>query len=216
MRLFFYTDCCDDFKTLERILKYTRIKELRGKLVNDFFEYCLISYIAREDEAILNTLATGGEASLDGWRITTQDYFVEQNRQKHDKKQTPTPDVHIQTASETIIIDAYDGTSEREIKSKCNHYKSWKPAAHVHVFSSGISRLEQLELAREPFQFTIDEKKVTEITIGSRTLSIDELNRQYFEHYAAFKRENSYWRNCERTRKIEKTVSRRVDKQHLE
>ena len=50
---FYYTSHSLEEKTLGNILRTTRISELRSKLVDDYFEYILISYACKENEIYL-------------------------------------------------------------------------------------------------------------------------------------------------------------------
>jgi len=215
----FYTDCCAEAKTLRNILRVAKISELRGKSVDDFFEYCLISYIAREDEANLRLLSMGSGVQVDGLIIKTEDFFNRNNSKIEKKKKlaedtTPTPDVFLQTDTKPIIIDAYNGAGAKKIMDKIKKYKAAWESADVYVFSSGVQSLGQLmsQIDRKPFRFyTLDGselKEVKKIVIGLRTISILELNEQYFEAYATFTRENAYWQHCEASGKIEKTATR--------
>jgi len=78
---YYYTSHHAEEETLGNILRITRISELRSKLVDDYFEYILISYAYKENEKDLGTLSSGESCRIDNVTVKTLDWFqVERNK----------------------------------------------------------------------------------------------------------------------------------------
>jgi hypothetical protein len=136
------------------------------------------------------------ELKKDGAFICTQERF-EQN-----KRIDETPDLYIECDGQSCIIDAYNGTSEKEIEKKLNLYSSHFPQSRVYVFSSGVSALEQLTAEDKPtfsFHCITDKtlKRVSRIECGTVVLELSAICDEYFSEYRIFKSEIVYWLNCE-------------------
>lgn len=88
--------------TLTNILQTTKLSEIRTRSIDDFFEYLLISYIARENEQLLKELNKYKQMTIeDGITLRIQDFFsletqssATDDRHESDDK-TSTPDVLI-------------------------------------------------------------------------------------------------------------------------
>lgn len=216
---YYYTTTDDENSTLHNILRTTKISEFRGKCVNDFFEYCLISYITNEDEELMENLSKGNEVTLENnASISTQEHFerriegnetTELDNSSCSKK---TPDLYIDCEGQSCVIDAYNGTSKEEIMKKIRSYSSCFPQSRVYVFSSGVSALEQLTTSKGTFSFyCMDDmndktpKKVPKIECGPVILDISEICDRYFSEYRIFKSEIFYWLNCEQEGSIMQT-----------
>lgn len=218
---YYYTTTDDELSTLHNILKTTKISEFRGKCVNDFFEYCLVSYVADENEKLMGQLSKGCLVELNkcGALICTQERFEQMKQNYESTLQTKqdckysshkTPDLYIECNGQSCIIDAYNGTNEKEILKKLNTYSFEFPNCQVYVFSSGVSVLEQLTTKCVPtfsFHCIKDEKLTTvnKIECGTFILEISALCDKYFSEYRVFKSEIFYWLNCEQEGKIIQT-----------
>lgn len=163
---------------MDTIRRFIRV-DLRDQLVDDFFEYCLISRITNEDDATMQLLSRGQEVQLkNGWRIKTKDFFINQ-----DEPLTPT--LWISSKSETIIVDAYNGARKQEISRRIQRYKEAFQTDRVYVFSSGVSS----------FQFHGAQKEEENICVDSHVVSITEINKQYLQELIIFKEELDGWKN---------------------
>jgi hypothetical protein len=192
----YYTTTDDDVETLQHILRVTKISELRTNYVNYYFEFILFSYIMGENITLLNELKEKHTVTLsNGVKISTQEYSRAQEYSK-------TPVLMIEYEGQLCIIDDYNGSSEKEIRSKINVYSQHFPGACVYVFSSGVSRLEQLSTKTRPtfsFHCITDGNltEVPEISRGPLVLKISDLSNNYFSEYSIFKSEIFYWMSCE-------------------
>ena len=207
---YYYTTTDNEVETLSNILKTTKISEFRSKCVNDFFKYCLVSYITKENKQQMKQLSRGEMVTLhDGVCIRTEEYFEENSGKEFTKKVTP--DLFISCKEQYCIIVAYNGTNLKEIKTKISYYSRFsKTKANFYVFSSGVSTLEQLTAKKSPvFTFYCmengDLNAVAKIQCGSIVLDIGELREKYFTEYSIFKNELHYWLHCEKEGTIVKT-----------
>lgn len=209
--LYYYTTTDDDKSTLCNILRATKISEFRGKCINDFFEYCLVSYVTNEDQTLLESLSKGESVELgQGGVICTQEYF-EKSKQIDDEtteldtaldSSNKTPDLYIKCGDDSCVIDAYNGTGMKEISKKLQSYSKCFPKSRVYVFSSGVSALEQLTDKNKPsFYFHCKEdgelKTVDRIECGTVVLDLSAICNKYFSEYRIFKSDVFYWLNCE-------------------
>lgn len=224
----FYTETKDTENgklTLTKILRTTKISELRYKLVDDFFEYCLISYLLNENEELMSDLSCGKEIKIGDTVLKSQDYFSLQlgnyspKLSKIDEIEDPpsgkvcrtnkTPDIVIEDGPRKWVVDAYNGTSSKEIRSKLRTYKKAFPTSNVYVFSSGVSAMQQLT-ALPPVKFSIwslsteDEPvEVTEpIVCGAVIIDISTINEKYMAEYKIFLSDIFYWQLCEKEQNI--------------
>lgn len=203
-KCFYYTSTDNEEETLKNILRQTK---LTSRIVDEYFECCLVSYLLNEDTAQLGVLGINRKEVkwLDSKiTIKTQDCFP--------KNDTKTPDVYIRLDEErVVIIDAYNGSSKKEIKKKLTTYAEAFPlikTVTVYVFASSTSALEQFVAERQPsFKLyalkngEVDE--VEEIDIDSKfTIKIADLNTKYFEEYQVFCSEVFYWQSCNSQNRI--------------
>lgn len=207
---YYYTTTDDEHNTLQNILRSTKISEFRDKCVNDFFEYCLVSYVTNEDEELMEKLSQGKSVILQGGAIVrTEEYFEKTKRAETTEldgqvSSQKTPDLYIECGDEACIIDAYNGTSEKEILRKLNAYSESFPNARVYVFSSGVSRFEQLTAKDQPtFAFYCQPREgnkpiqVDSIQCGTISFDISIIREKYFSEYRIFQSEVFYWINCQ-------------------
>ena len=210
--MYFYTH--PSLQTLEKIITTIKIKQLRKKMIHHFFEYCLVSYLANENIDTLRDLRRGEPVSVSNVMIKTQNFFASERykQQKRSIKESSTPDICLERGSSRIIIDAYDGTLQKEIKSKLDSYDKFFKDAKVFVFASGISAREMFEFRSNTFAFycKIEEEvvHVEEITIGDLVINIKTINEQYFKAYRNFSKEFHYWCLCDESKEILTTKSR--------
>jgi hypothetical protein len=201
----FYTTSDNEKETLANILRQTKLTILRGKVVNVYFECCLLSYLLNENTELLSKLIAGEEveSSPDSKIfIKTQDWFTKHNTSGK------MPDVAIRYLDEEkVIIDAYNGSNRDEIKRKISMYVKAFPDSTVFVFASCTTALGQFVAANPPsFKlFTIRNEsliEIEEIKIGSMNIQISDLNSQYLDEYQVFRSEVFYWQSCESQKRI--------------
>lgn len=205
----YYTTTDDEQKTLKEILKKTKISEFRNRLVNDYFEYCLISYLTEEDISLMEPLSSGKEVKIkSNITMITQDYYTANSTSIVGDK---SPDCTLIEGTKKILIDAYDGANEDHIKKKIRKYKNTFSNADVYVFASNVARLEQLSSKNLPtFQFkrlNNDNhlETVDKIEIGTLTIDANEIHEKYFQEYERFQSEVFYWQRCENQKTIIQT-----------
>ena len=212
--LYYYTTTDNEMETLSNILKTTKLSEFRGKCIDHFFEYCLVSYITNENVQLMRRLSKGETGYLqDGVCVRTQEYFEllnEEIEMDTSYKKRGTPDLFIEYNGNSFIIDSYNGTNEKEIRKKINFYKSRFENVVVYIFSSGVSTLEQFTAKITPtfMFFGLEGEKlavIQKIKCGPIVLDIDLLRKQYFTEYRIFKSEIYYWLCCEQEGAILKT-----------
>ena len=111
-----------------------------------------------------------------------------------------------------MVIDAYNGANENEIKRKIRAYAHHFKNAKIYVFASRLSTLEQM-VSKSGFEFAFyelvngDLTYVSEIVLSDDlTLKVADINDQYNEEYRIFKSENFYWQQCEAHNKILQTL----------
>jgi hypothetical protein len=128
-------------------------------------------------------------------------------------EQTKTPDVVIETKGGKIIIDAYNGTSEKAILKKIRVYRSAFPNAEVYVFCSLVATLEQIVQSRTQFKFfTADAAGAAVVECQTIAVTHDwsisaaDVNDTYVDEYCTFRAELQYWLYCEVRRKIVQTA----------
>jgi len=202
---FFYTNTDNVRGTLGNILRMTRISALRGKLIDEYFEYLLISHICDENVSVLRELSAGRECEINGVCIKTQDSFelmrimVQQNSAKSQFK---TPALWLKYNDDIFIIDAYNGSNMNEVQRKIRSYQDYFTNAKVYVFVSGVSALEQV-VSKAGVQFRIytlngnEEVEVEKIEVGPLVVNVQDLNNIYREQYLIYKTEIFYWQHCE-------------------
>jgi len=190
--------------------------------VDDYFEYILVSYACKENEKDLKTLSSGESCTIDNNVIVkTQDWFQVKRNNNNQSKRTEvddcdekikTPVLVLSCLGEEVVIDAYNGSNEKEIKRKLRAYADNFKNAKIYVFASGLSKLEQM-VSRNGFKFAFyelvggDLVDVPEIMLGDDlTLKIEEINDRYKVQYCIFKSENFYWQQCEAHKKILQTL----------
>ena len=219
--LYYYTTTDNDKFTLYNILRATKISEFRGKCINDFFEYCLVSYVTNEDQTLLESLSKGERVELgQGGLLCTQEYFeknkliVDATTEVHVDhaldSSYKTPDLYITCGNHSCIIDAYNGTNEKEILKKLQSYSECFPKSRVYVFCSGVSALEQLTSKnKSSFSFHFKEggklKTVDRIECGTVVLDLSAICNKYFSEYRIFRSDIFYWLNCEQAGTIMKS-----------
>lgn len=218
---FYYTTTDDEPRTLECILKTVGILEFRKTIVSNFFEYCLISYLVDENITAMKELSFGNASTWKGALIKTQDFFTNKGNSSstllsdgsssslHDST-SASPDILIEHDSSIYVIDAYNGTSAKEIKKKINDYAKSFQTTNAYVFSSQIAAAEDLSLKGFNFKlFQLDNnqelKEIEKIRIGQLVIDIQDINKKYFDEYRRFYLDYFYWLNCEREGKIIKT-----------
>ena len=204
---FFYTNTDNVRETLGNILRMTRISTMRGKLIDKYFEYLLISHICGEDVSVLHKLSAGRECEINGVYIKTQDSFElkrmeQQSEIDSAKSQFKTPDLWLKYNNDTFIIDAYNGSNMKEVQRKIRSHRDYFKNAKVYLFVSGVSALEQV-VSKAGVQFRIytlngnKEVEVEEIKVGPLVVSVHDLNSIYREQYLIYKTEIFYWQHCE-------------------
>ena len=213
---FYYTSHHAEEKTLGNILRTTRISELRSKLVDDYFAYILVSYACKENEQDLGTLSSGEPCTIGNVTVRTQDWFqveriksLSQRTEVDDcDEKIKTPDLVLSCLGKEVVIDAYNGANEKEIKRKLQEYANHFKDAKIYVFASGLSKLEQM-VSRSEFEFAFYELVEGDLVFvpvimlsDDLTLKIEEINDRYKVQYCIFKSENFYWQQCEAHKKI--------------
>lgn len=199
----FYTSDSDEKKTLENILAKSSVKRQRKGLVHAFFEASIVSWLLQdEDPDTLSFLTQENYVTLrNGYTLVTEIYFRDLNEGKADVLNirqkfaggTKTPDLLLFKDHEGYIIDAYDGTSEKEVPQKITMYTKEFPNCTVAVIASGIGGLQQLSLSRRS-TFTWDALDKDAITPFFRSLLDDFCsNGPIWKAYAEFVSEIHYW-----------------------
>jgi hypothetical protein len=211
---YFYTETDDTQSTLLNILKTCKISEYKKRMVNDFFEYLLVSYLCKEDIRLMMKLSKGEEVKMpSGIIMKTEDFF-----RSDITKTFKSPDVHLEYSNEIFFIDAYNGTgvgknggNSKEVISKLQSYRESFKTDNVYVFTSNVERIEQLAFSNQQPKFafyTLRDGKPEEvkiIKIGALKIDIGEINSLYFQEYRVFYTEVVYWLNCEHENKILQT-----------
>jgi hypothetical protein len=77
--------------------------------------------------------------------LKTQDFFtlkkqIECIENEASPTTTKSPDICLEFQSTKYIFDAYNGSSEKEIKAKLRMYIDEFETNHVYVFSSGVKK----------------------------------------------------------------------------
>ena len=234
---YFYTATDNDTATLNNILRFTRISQLRGKLIDIFFKCILVSYTVREDVDALEALSKGTVYDLEGVTIETQDAFElrrlglhshwtesgEKQKQKEEEDTDILPDLRLSCKNDVLIIYAYNGSNAKEIMRRLTTYSAHYTTARVYVFASNYStalqQQQQGEVACESeftFKFfTIVDGELAEpdsISIGAVRLDVLDITRIYREQYLQFNTEVLYWQQCER----EQTIIQRANQSNRE
>jgi hypothetical protein len=207
---FVYTnfDPRDEFKTLDKVMKITKLRQLRTKLVDDYFECCLYSYITNENRTQMDHLLSSNGLDLGEINVKSQSSF-EKNIMNNNLNGL-TPDIHITHNSKSTIIDAYNGTDKTTIIRKLKKYL--RVCNDVYVFASEIAVSEQFVLKEniKHFKlFRLNEENLEEmqqISIGALTIKISDLNTIYHHHYSVFYSEVHYWLHCDALRQILKNT----------
>lgn len=185
---YYYTTTDDEVKTIEHILKVTKISEMCATYVNYYFKFILFSYITGENITLLSELKEKYTVKLsNGVKLYNQAYFLYQEYAK-------TPDMMIEYEGQLYIIDSYNGLSEEEMKYKINIYSEHFSGACVYIFCYSVSRLD-------PFSFyciTTDGNlsEVHDIICGPLVLNISEISNNYLLEYSIFTRDIFYWISC--------------------
>lgn len=215
----------DEPATLLKIAQTTKLTELRERMTNDFFEYILISFVMNENEKLMEDLDRGQSVEYNGVTVKTQDFYKSDKRSCHDGRDesseidtteqsskmttTTTPDLSMEQDGKTWIFDAYNGSSEKEVRRKLNLYKNDFRTNNVFVFASGISASEQFVKWNTDANFkiyTLDGDRLVkceeDIIIGSITISAALLSEKYFFEFAMFSDEVYYWLRCRKANKI--------------
>jgi hypothetical protein len=200
---FFYTDQSDARETLKNILRVTMISVDRDRLVNIFFEYCLISFLTQENVKSMSLLSKGDEVMIcDDVHMVTDDFF--KLKKKNGDATTLTPDVRLRTEENFIIIDAYNGSNLKEVKGKLRLYKDgFKDAEEVYVVASALSTMEQIVSSQRKdfvlYQLGKDGSlnKPSQLKFGEFTFDIKDFNDTYREELEIFASEVYYWQLCE-------------------
>lgn len=97
-----------------------------------------------------------------------------------------TPGVMLSKAGKFIIIDAYNGSSEKEVKKKLNLYKNgFKAAEDIFVVTSALSAMEQI-VSQQRGKFVLyrlgkggDLEKPQELRFGTKVLDIEAFSSKY-------------------------------------
>jgi hypothetical protein len=200
---YYYTSTDDEKETLENILKTTEIKSFRSRLIDKFFETCFISYVLNEKIDFMSCLSNGEEVKLNNLTIQSQDYFIL-------NKIAVTPDFVIKNDNNDIwVVDAYNGSSEKEVKRKYQKYASHFNTKNVFVFCSNVTGSEQFVCSTDCLNLfklkTISNNIVEEvdaIQCDSIAININEINEKYYKAYQDFSNEVYYWQTCEKQKKI--------------
>lgn len=220
---FYYTDSKNTengMLTLNKILQTTKISGWRYKLVDDFFEYCLISHLLNEDETLMSDLSCGKEINIDGTILKSHDYFELGNNPNElseideCSQSNKTPDIVIENGQSKCVVDAYNGTSHKEIRRKLLMYKTAFKTSDVYVISSGVSDMKQLT-ASQGMKFSLwslsTEDKAVEVTesivCGAVAIDIKVINEKYRSEYKFFLSEIFYWQLCEKEQRIIQSLS---------
>ena len=233
---YFYTATDNDTATLNNILRFTRISQLRGKLIDIFFKCILVSYTVREDVDALEALSKGTVYDLEGVTIETQDAFelrrlglhshcTESGEKQKEEEDTDTlPDLRLSCKNDVVIIYAYNGSNAKEIMRRLSSYSVHYTTARVYVFASNYSpallqQQQQREVVCEnefTFKFfTIVDGELAEpdsISIGAVRLDVLDITRIYRQQYLQFSTEVLYWQQCER----EQTIIQRANQSNRE
>eukprot|EP01035_Chromulina_nebulosa_P031573 gene31573-42100_t len=103
----------------------------------------------------MSRLKDGETLCLNDAIVKSQDYYTLQKRVISDSdKINATPDITIEKLGQLWVIDASNGTSSKEIKSKINFYKNSFPSAVVVVFSSGVANIEMMSYTDSKFKLS--------------------------------------------------------------
>lgn len=214
---FFYTNFHpkDEEKTLDQIMKTTKLRQYRKKLISDYFEECLYSYLIKENLDQMKELKSIEGLNINGLNIRNQ-HSIQAAKEENVRNDFNdlTPDVCITYNSKYTIIDAFNGSNETTIINKLRKYMH--VSDDVYVFSSQVATYEQLT-TKQSNQFKLFKlvgdvlEAVDEIRIGSFTIKITELNNLYYHHYSIFYAEVHYWLHCDNLGKIIQTHERDRD-----
>jgi hypothetical protein len=203
----YYTATDNEKGTIKSIMQATRISELHRKLVNDFFEYCLISYVCKEDINVMDKLSKGKEVKLEnGVMVKTQDYFlnsdnqcseVDSNARGDGSIDSKSPDLYLSYEGSSLLVEAYNGSNQKEYLKKFHKYRN--KATSMYVFVSGVSRIEQFSVKnRQQFKFFNEsDEEVSVLQIGPLEIDIREIRDKYMDQYKKFYNEVNYWERCE-------------------
>lgn len=205
----YFTATDDEGETLISILKRSRISEFRNQLIHDYFEYCLISYVTRENISLMGLLSSGKAINvMNAVKMFTRDYYTMNKTEAAEKS----PDYTFIYENEIYVIDTFDGVDEKRITKKIQKYQSSFPGSIVYVFASNVQRLEQLsdKNLRLKFDFKyLNDKKDLESTnvlqIGPLKLDCNDINQNYCVEYESFASEVFYWKRCEQRQVIIQT-----------
>jgi hypothetical protein len=213
----YYTQSDDEKGTLDAIMK-GRMREFGFKMVNDYFEFILLSYLCCEHEGKLEQLRKEAVriGRCDDVTLVTQGHRVA-DREAGTKifREQTTPDITLSFENSILVIDAYDGSSEKEMKSKLAQYskdfsKKHYTAVDVFCFSSSYASMNQFATKPPCFKMhsiakngNLEEHK--EINFGSVVINIEKLNNSYLSHYEDFRSEVYYWLRCDKKGEIIQT-----------
>merc|ERR1712173_574766 len=155
----------------------------------------------------------------------------ETNEEQQAKTKQGTPDVTIHINGEEdpwCVVDAYNGTSEKEVARKLQAYAQQFPkATHILVFASTITTREQFVVPKwknkkdEKKQADLDPKpcyqfklyslqdgnieSISGVSCDKFKVELDELNERYFSQFHLFSVEYDYWQSSHMQQKIIKT-----------
>lgn len=221
----FYTDNDDERRTLRNILSTTHVTELKEGVVDDFFRCIMGSFVLEENETLLKSLAVGKPVMIPASNIvfTSQEYLEnsvmgytsqwEDIDDDNDVISSPPAYVLKDAASnDTLVLDVYNGASERTIRNRVVAYRKALPGAKVVVFASGVADILQLH-SKSTCSFalwTVDDSqgdggavvKVDAIRFGGVFISAQRLNDMYFPQFRGFAEEIVYWLQCMFAQKI--------------
>lgn len=206
---YYYTNTDNEKATTNNIVKTLKLLEIKEGMIADFFEYCLISFLADEEIKILELLNQGQPCTREGFEIRTKEYFL--NHEKHfDRQDLPTI-VLVVKGKEMWIIDAYDGNSESEIKQLLNSHQSNFKNANIMIFASMIDKREHTIHESNTFRFFTQKKSSSSsliqedsFNVGSLTISSKKLNTKYFKEYEIFSSEFYHWELCNHKQRLVK------------
>ena len=174
---YFYTNHSNPKETVENIFKTLKIPQLKTKMVNNFFEYCLISYLVKEDINLLKELRRGNPITTSNVVIKTHEFFERDDRILIEGEDYfNLPDIFMASGDEKIIIQVYDGVPNKDIMDRFESFELDQfNNSKIYVFASCISSLEMLKQKKNTFKL---------FHVNQKEQSIKEV----FEHY--------FWKAC--------------------
>ena len=176
-------------------------------MVNNFFEYCLISYLVKEDINLLKELRRGNPITTSNVVIKTHEFFERDDRILIEGEDYfNLPDIFMASGDEKIIIQVYDGVPNKDIMDRFESFELDQfNNSKIYVFASCISSLEMLKQKKNTFKlFHVNQKEqsikeVLSITFGKLVIDINSLNDQYFQAYNNFSNCFYYWSTMNQT-----------------